>query len=288
MYALVAKFPQILEESVPDCGASLQSQVSPGGTLSVNLRGGALFLPSARFPGVDEPTDERAEPIHLAAPREPAMTQDSRFPNLFILDHPLIQHKLSHMRDRDTSTRTFRELLREITLLMGYEITRNLPMTTRRITTPLVEIDAPVIAGKKLAIVPVLRAGVGMSDGLLELVPSARVGHIGVYRAEDHRPVEYLVRLPDLEDRVFILCDPMVATGYSAVHAVDVLKRRNVAAENIMFLALVAAPEGVQVFQDAHPDVKLFVASLDSHLNEHAYIVPGLGDAGDRLFGTKN
>ena len=126
------------------------------------------------------------------------MTQDSRFPNLFILDHPLIQHKLSHMRDRDTSTRTFRELLREITLLMGYEITRNLPMTTRRLTTPLVEIDAPVIAGKKLAIVPVLRAGIGMSDGLLELVPSARVGHIGVYRAEDHRPVEYLVRLPEI------------------------------------------------------------------------------------------
>ncbi|AUT70256.1 uracil phosphoribosyltransferase [Paraburkholderia hospita] len=216
------------------------------------------------------------------------MTQDSRFPNLFILDHPLIQHKLSHMRDRDTSTRTFRELLREITLLMGYEITRNLPMTTRRVSTPLVDIDAPVIAGKKLAIVPVLRAGVGMSDGLLELIPSARVGHIGVYRDDDHRPVEYLVRLPDLEDRNFILCDPMVATGYSAVHAIDVLKRRGVAGENISFLALVAAPEGVQVFQDAHPDVKLYVASLDLHLNEHAYIIPGLGDAGDRLFGTKN
>src|SRR5476649_1053778 len=150
------------------------------------------------------------------------MKQDSRFPNLFILSHPLIQHKLTHMRDRDTSTRTFRELLREITLLMGYEITRNLPMTTRRITTPLVDIDAPVIAGKKLAIVPVLRAGIGMSDGLLELVPSARVGHIGVYRDhESHRPVEYLVKLPpDLEERTFILCDPMVATGYSAAHAV--------------------------------------------------------------------
>jgi uracil phosphoribosyltransferase len=216
------------------------------------------------------------------------MKQDSRFPNLFILNHPLIQHKLTHMRDKDTSTRTFRELLREITLLMGYEITRNLPITTRRVETPLVEIDAPVIAGKKLAIVPVLRAGVGMSDGLLELIPSARVGHIGVYRDEEHRPVEYLVRLPDLEDRTFILCDPMVATGYSAVHAVDVLKRRGVAGDQISFVALVAAPEGVQVFQDAHPDVKLYVASLDSHLNEHAYIVPGLGDAGDRLFGTKN
>ncbi|WP_186105573.1 uracil phosphoribosyltransferase [Burkholderia gladioli] len=216
------------------------------------------------------------------------MTQDSRFPNLFILDHPLIQHKLTHMRDKDTSTRTFRELLREITMLMGYEITRNLPITTKRVETPLVEIDAPVIAGKKLAIVPVLRAGIGMSDGLLDLVPSARVGHIGVFRADDHRPVEYLVRLPDLEDRNFILRDPMIATGYSAVHAVDVLKRRNVPGERISFLALVAAPEGIEVFRQAHPDVKVYVASLDSHLNEHAYIIPGLGDAGDRLFGTKN
>ncbi|GAB3626008.1 Uracil phosphoribosyltransferase [Pandoraea terrae] len=216
------------------------------------------------------------------------MKQDARFPNLFICDHPLIQHKLSHMRDKETSTRTFRQLLREITLLMGYEITRNLPLTTERIDTPLVTMDAPVIAGKKLAIVPVLRAGVGMSDGLLDLVPSARVGHIGVYRDEHHRPVEYLVRLPDTADRIFILCDPMVATGYSAVHAIDVLRKRGVAEENIAFLALVAAPEGVKVFHDAHPGVKLYVASLDERLDEHAYIVPGLGDAGDRLFGTKN
>ncbi|SDV50041.1 uracil phosphoribosyltransferase [Chitinasiproducens palmae] len=216
------------------------------------------------------------------------MRQDPRFPDLYILDHPLIQHKLTHMRDRSTSTRTFRELLREITLLMGYEITRDLPLATRLIDTPLQQIEAPVIAGRKLAIVPVLRAGVGMSDGLLELIPSARVGHVGVYRAEDHRPVEYLVKLPDVEERVFILCDPMVATGYSAAHAVDVLKRRGVPTEHIMFVALVAAPEGVEVFQRAHPGVKLFVASLDSHLDEHAYIVPGLGDAGDRLFGTKN
>jgi len=216
------------------------------------------------------------------------MAHDPRFPNLHILDHPLIQHKLSHMRDRDTSTRTFRELLRELTLLMGYEITRNLPLTTMRIETPLTAMDAPVIAGKKLVVVPVLRAGIGMSDGLLELVPSARVGHIGVYRDPDtHRPVEYLVRLPDVTDRIFILCDPMLATGYSAVHAVDVLKKRGVADDQINFMALVAAPEGVTVFQEAHPDVKLYVASLDSHLNEHAYIVPGLGDAGDRLFGTK-
>lgn len=216
------------------------------------------------------------------------MKQDPRFPNLFILNHPLIQHKLSHMRERDTSTRTFRELLKEITLLMGYEITRDLPLTTRKIDTPLVTIDAPVIAGKKLAIVPILRAGIGMSDGLLELVPSARVGHVGVFRDPDtHMPVEYLVRLPDTSDRIFILCDPMVATGNSAVHAVDVLKKRGVSDAQIIFLALVAAPEGVEVFQKSHPNVKLYVASLDSHLNDHAYIVPGLGDAGDRIFGTK-
>lgn len=223
-----------------------------------------------------------------ALPQIAAMKQDSRFPNLYICDHPLIQHKLSHMRDKETSTRTFRGLLREITLLMGYEITRDLPLTTERIDTPMVAMDAPVIAGKKLAIVPVLRAGVGMSDGLLDLVPSARVGHIGVYRDDQHRPVEYLVRLPDVADRRFILCDPMVATGYSAVHAVDVLRKRGVAEENIAFLALVAAPEGVKVLHDAHPGVTLYVASLDERLDEHAYIIPGLGDAGDRLFGTKN
>ncbi|MCC2955481.1 uracil phosphoribosyltransferase [Massilia sp. IC2-477] len=216
------------------------------------------------------------------------MKQDPRFPNLFILNHPLIQHKLSHMREHDTSTRTFRELLREITLLMGYEITRDLPLTTRTVQTPLVTIEAPVIAGKKLAIVPILRAGIGMSDGLLELVPSARVGHIGVFRDPDtHEPVEYLVRLPDTNERTFILCDPMVATGNSAVHAVDVLKKRGVSSDQILFLALVAAPEGIEVFHKAHPDVKVYVASLDSHLNEDAYIVPGLGDAGDRIFGTK-
>lgn len=216
------------------------------------------------------------------------MKQDNRFPNLFILDHPLIQHKLSHMREKDTSTRTFRELLREITLLMGYEITRNLPLTTRLIETPLQSMNAPVIAGKKLAIVPVLRAGIGMSDGLLELIPSARVGHIGVYRDPDTlQPVEYLVRLPDVAERTFILCDPMVATGNSAAYAVDVLKKRGVSDAQIQFLALVAAPEGVTVFQKAHPDVKMYVASLDSHLDAHSYIVPGLGDAGDRIFGTK-
>jgi uracil phosphoribosyltransferase len=216
------------------------------------------------------------------------MKQDPRYPNLFILDHPLIQHKLTHMRDRTTSTRTFRELLREITLLMGYEVTRNLPLAMRKIETPMTSMEAPVIAGKKLAIVPVLRAGIGMADGLQELIPSARVGHIGLYRDENHRPIEYLVRLPEVDGRVFILCDPMIGTGYSAAHAVQVLKHRGVPAKDILFLALVASPEGVAVYQKQHPDVPMFVAALDDHLDEHAYIVPGLGDAGDRLFGTKN
>ena len=216
------------------------------------------------------------------------MKHDPRFPNLFILDHPLIQHKLTHMRDRKTSTRTFRELLREITLLMGYEVTRNLPLTTRAIETPMASMQAPVIAGKKLAIVPVLRAGIGMADGLQELIPSARVGHIGLYRDASHRPVEYLVRLPEVGGRIFILCDPMIGTGYSAAHAVQVLKHRGVPAKDILFLALVASPEGIAVYQKQHADVPMFVAALDDHLDENAYIVPGLGDAGDRLFGTKN
>lgn len=209
-------------------------------------------------------------------------------PNLFILDHPLIQHKLTHMRDRSRSTMGFRQLLREIALLMGYEITRDLPLTTEKIETPLVTMDAPVIEGRKLAIVPILRAGLVMAEGLLELVPAAREGHIGLYR--DHatkQPVEYLVKLPDAAGRLFILVDPMLATGNSAVHAVDVLNRHGVQDAQIRFMALVSAPEGVSVFHKAHPTVPVFTAALDSHLNENAYIVPGLGDAGDRLFGTK-
>jgi uracil phosphoribosyltransferase len=216
------------------------------------------------------------------------MKTDPRFPNMFILDHPLIQHKLTLMRDKETSTRTFRQLLRELTLLMGYDVTRNLPLTTRQVETPMTTMHAPVIAGKKLAVVPVLRAGIGMADGLLDLVPSARIGHIGLYRDADLRPVEYLVRLPELEGRTFILCDPMIGTGYSAAHAVDVLKTRGVPAADILFLALVASPEGMKVFCDLHPDVPIYIAALDDHLDENAYIVPGLGDAGDRLFGTKH
>lgn len=216
------------------------------------------------------------------------MRRVEEFPNLCVLDHPLIQHKLSHMRDERTSTRTFRQLLREISLLMGYEVTRSLPLTSERIRTPLVEMDAPVIAGRKLAVVPILRAGNGMADGLLDLIPGARVGHVGLYRdPETHRPHEYLVKLPDAEGRTFILVDPMLATGHSAVYAINVLLERGISREQIIFMALVAAPEGVRVFNETHPDIPVYVASLDDHLDDHAYIVPGLGDAGDRLFGTK-
>jgi uracil phosphoribosyltransferase len=214
------------------------------------------------------------------------MTRD--FPNLHVLTHPLIQHKLSHMRDKGRSTMGFRQLLREIALLMGYEITRDLPMTTEKIETPLATMDAPVIEGRKLAVVPILRAGLVMAEGLLELVPAAREGHIGLYRDhETKRPVEYLVKLPDPAGRIFILVDPMLATGYSAVHAVDVLNKHGVADSQIRFMALVSAPEGVEVFHRHHPDVPVFTAALDSHLDANSYIVPGLGDAGDRLFGTK-
>jgi len=216
------------------------------------------------------------------------MRRDPRFPTLHVLDHPLIQHKLSHLRDRTTSTRTFRQLLCELTLLMGYEITRDLPLTTQPIDTPLCPMDAPVIDGKKIAVVPVLRAGLGMAEGLMELMPSARQGHIGLYRGEDNRPVEYYVRLPELDGRIVIVCDPMLATGHSGAYAVQVLRDRGVPQSRIRFLALVAAPEGVAAFQACHPEVPIYVAALDSHLNEHAYIVPGLGDAGDRIFGTKH
>jgi len=217
------------------------------------------------------------------------MTDNPGLPNLHILDHPLILHKLTYMRMKETSTKTFRSLLREISLLMGYEITRDLPVTSREIETPLGTMaGAPVIAGKKVAVVPILRAGTGMADGLLELMPSARVGHIGLYRdPETKRPVEYLVKLPEVEGRIFIVTDPMLATGHSASHALDVLNARGVPDESIRLLVLVAAPEGARVLLEEHPKVRVYAASLDDRLDDHAYILPGLGDAGDRLFGTK-
>ena len=217
------------------------------------------------------------------------MNTHPQFDNLFVLDHPLIAHKLTHMRKIETSTKTFRSLLKEISMLMGYEITRSLPVAHERIETPMEVMEkAPVIGGKKVGIVPILRAGSGMADGLLELMPSARVGHVGLYRdPETKRPVEYLVKLPATEERLFIVTDPMLATGHSASYALDVLNKNGVPDESIRLMALVAAPEGVQVLLDEHPKVPVYVASLDDRLNEKAYIMPGLGDAGDRLFGTK-
>lgn len=204
-----------------------------------------------------------------------------------IVDHPLVQHKLTIMRNRETSTAGFRRLLREISLLLGYEVTRNLELTTTRIETPIESMEAPTLDGKKLVFASVLRAGNGLLDGLLDLVPAARVAHIGLYR--DHetlQAVEYFFKAPsDLADRLVIVVDPMLATANSAIAAIDMLKKRG--ATNIRFLCLLASPEGVERFTTAHPDVPVFTASIDRELNEKGYIMPGLGDAGDRMYGTK-
>ena len=207
--------------------------------------------------------------------------------HLTIVDHPLVQHKLTLMREADTSTKSFRQLLREISLLLAYEVTRSLPMTTKQIDTPLCPMSAPTIEGKKLALVSILRAGNGLLDGILELVPNARVGFVGLYRdPETLQPVQYYFKVPDaLHDRLTIVVDPMLATGNSSVAAIDLLKAAG--ANNIRLLCLLAAPEGVARMKQAHPDVPIVTAALDSHLNDHGYIVPGLGDAGDRMFGTK-
>ncbi|MBI1362863.1 MAG: uracil phosphoribosyltransferase [Proteobacteria bacterium] len=217
-----------------------------------------------------------------------AQNLQKQFKNLHVLDHPLITHKLSLMRMTETSSLSFRGLLKEIALLMGYEITRDLPLAHKRITTPVTATDALFLKGDSPVIVPILRAGLGMSEGLAELLPDAGMGHIGVYRDhETHMPVEYLVKLPETSgNRRFIVVDPMLATGHSAVHALNVLNARGVSDDRISFMALVAAPEGIRVFEEAHPNVPLYVAAVDEKLNDHAYIVPGLGDAGDRLFGT--
>lgn len=206
--------------------------------------------------------------------------------NLHVIDHPLITHKLSIMRNRKTGSKDFRELLNEIAMLMGYEVFRDLPLEEIIIETPITKMKAKMVSGRKLAIVPILRAGLGMVDGLQNLVPVAKVGHIGMYRdPETHKPVEYYCKLPtDIEERLVVLVDPMLATGGSAVDALCKLKEHG--CRNIRFMCLVAAPEGVKAVQEAHPDVDIYTAALDECLNEHAYIVPGLGDAGDRIFGT--
>jgi len=206
---------------------------------------------------------------------------------LTIVRHPLIQHKLTLMRERSTQTSVFRQLLREIGKLLAFEITRGLPMTTKRIETPLREMSAPVLDGPKLALVSILRAGNGLLDGVLELIPSARIGFIGLYRNEETlEPVRYYFKVPeDLESRLVIALDPMLATGNSAVAAVELLKKAG--ARNVRFMCLLAAPEGVARMKDAHPDVQIVTAALDDRLDGNGYIVPGLGDAGDRMFGTK-
>ncbi len=207
---------------------------------------------------------------------------------LHVINHPLITHKLSIMRNKKTGSKDFRELLEEIAMLMGYEVTRDLPLEDVQIETPITKMTAKMISGKKLAIVPILRAGLGMVDGLMTLVPVARIGHIGMYRdPETHQPVEYYSKMPaDIEDRIVIVVDPMLATGGSAADAITLLKNKY-GCTNIRLVNLVAAPEGIKKVHEMHPDVDIYVAAVDEYLNDHAYIVPGLGDAGDRIFGTK-
>ncbi len=207
--------------------------------------------------------------------------------NVTVVSHPLVQHKLTVMRRRETTTVKFRQLSREVATLLAYEVTRDLPMTTTPIDTPLAEMVAPTLAGKKLCFVSILRAGDGLLQGMLDLVPSARVGHVGIYREpETLAAVEYYYKVPeDLQERLVVVVDPMLATGNSAVAAVSKLKEDG--AQQIKFVCLLAAPEGIAHFQDAHPDVPVFTAAIDQRLNDHGYIVPGLGDAGDRLYGTK-
>lgn len=206
---------------------------------------------------------------------------------VFVFDHPLIQHKLTFIRDKRTGTKEFRELVDEVATLMAFEITRDMPLDDVEVETPVTIAKAKVLSGKKIGIVPILRAGIGMVDGILKLMPAAKVGHIGLYRdPETLQPIEYYVKLPaDVEERDFILVDPMLATGGSALVAINALKNRG--AKNIKFMCLIAAPEGVEILKEAHPDVDIYIAALDEKLDDHGYIVPGLGDAGDRLFGTK-
>ena len=205
---------------------------------------------------------------------------------LHLIDHPLVKHKLSIMRNKETSTMMFRELLKEISLFMGYEVTRDFPITYEEIETPLMKMNAPVLSGKKVVIAPILRAGLGMVDGLLTLMPSARVGHIGMYRDEETcKPVFYYFKMPENKDRLVIVTDPMLATGGSAIDAITRLKEDGY--QSIRLMCLVASPQGVKAVQERHPDVDIYLAALDDDLNEKNYILPGLGDAGDRIFGTR-
>ncbi|MDF2671243.1 MAG: uracil phosphoribosyltransferase [Paenibacillus sp.] len=206
---------------------------------------------------------------------------------VFVCDHPLIQHKLTYIRDENTTTKDFRELVDEVATLMAYEITRDIPLERVEVRTPVSIADCRIISGRMLGLIPILRAGLGMVDGILKLIPAAKVGHVGLYRdPETLQPVEYYVKLPvDVEERELIVIDPMLATGGSAIAAIEALKSRQ--CNQIKLMCLIAAPEGIAAVQQAHPDVDIYVAAIDEYLNDHGYIVPGLGDAGDRLFGTK-
>jgi len=207
--------------------------------------------------------------------------------NVFEMDHPLIQHKVTYIRNKETGAKEFRELVKEVSMLMAYEVTRDFPLMDVEVETPICKTVSKVIAGKKVGIVPILRAGLGMVDGFLNLLPTAKVGHVGLYRdPETLEPVEYYCKMPtDIEERDLIVVDPMLATGGSAIAAIQFIKDRG--AKNIKFACLLACPEGIKALNDAHPDVNIYAAVIDEKLNEHAYIIPGLGDAGDRLFGTK-
>ncbi|MGM8211414.1 uracil phosphoribosyltransferase [Virgibacillus sp. W0430] len=207
--------------------------------------------------------------------------------NVFVLNHPLIQHKLTYIRDKNTGTKEFRELVDEVSMLMAFEITRELPLKEITVETPVTEAKAHILSGKKIGLIPILRAGLGMVDGMLNLLPAARVGHVGLYRdPETLKPVEYYIKLPsDIAERKLIVLDPMLATGGSANDAIDSLKKRG--AKSISLMCLIAAPEGVELIKENHPDVDIYLGGLDEKLNEKGYIVPGLGDAGDRLYGTK-
>ena len=213
--------------------------------------------------------------------------ESKKFPNLIIVDHPLVQHKLTLMRMKTTTRGDFRQLLKEIGMLMTYELTRDYKTHSVNIETPVAKMKGEVLSGKKTTVVPILRAGLAMADGVMEIMPRARMGQIGLYRdQETRRPVEYMVKLPPVENRRFILVDPMLATGGSAAHAARILTTHGVASHDIQFMALVSAPEGVREFHTKHPDIVVYTAALDEKLNEKAYIVPGLGDAGDRIYGT--
>lgn len=237
----------------------------------------ALLLPIVS--NANQNNNEKAQKI---------METQRQFPNVVHVAHPMIQHKLSLMRKKETSTNDFRRLLHEIALLMSYEATRDLPIELKTIETPLEKMDAPFIAGKKVMIVPILRAGLAMADGFLDLIPSARVGHIGLYRDEVTKlPKEYFAKIPDPTGRLIIVVDPMLATGNSSAYAIELLKKRGIQEKDMRLVSLVSAPEGLRNFCQKHPEVKVFTAAIDRQLNEKAYILPGLGDAGDRLYGTK-